>query len=238
MIDSGGGVTNLVSEQTAFYGRTLTEYQQVFNLDISHWRGRTVLDCPAGVSSFVSEANRQGVRAVACDPQYGRDVHDLADLARTCMDRLMENLRRNAQSYNWTFYSSIPAVRQYRLAALERFIRDYPAGLIEGRYVKSMMSSLPFADRSFDLVLSWNDYLSSEPLDYPIGLAGVLELFRVSRTEVRIYPNRWFDPSQLSPIDRLVDDLVRQDLDIDVKILPTSFEFRKGVNRLLQLTRK
>jgi hypothetical protein len=238
MNDKGGGVTHLIYEKTAFYGRTLAEYQQGFNLDLSQWKRKAVLDCPAGASSFVAEAGRLGIRAVACDVQYGRDIRELNDLARTNIDRMIGDLRRNAQAYNWTFYPSIPAVRQYRLAALERFARDYPAGLIEGRYVKGSLSLLPFTDRAFDLVLSWNDFLSEHDFDYPLFLAGVRELYRVSRTEVRIYINRWYDVSCAFPFESLMNDLVRYEPDMDVNQLKTSFEFQKGVHPLLQLTRK
>ena len=61
-------------DRVAFYGRTLSEYLKIFDLDLPSWRGRTILDCPSGASSFVAEAHRQGIQAVACDPLYGSEA--------------------------------------------------------------------------------------------------------------------------------------------------------------------
>jgi hypothetical protein len=52
--------------------------------------------------------------------------------------------------------------------------------LIEGRYVKGSLSLLPFTDRAFDLVLSWNDFLSEHDFDYPFISGRCEENFIVS----------------------------------------------------------
>jgi hypothetical protein len=54
--------------------------------------------------------------------------------------------------YNWDFYPSIKALKEYRTQALRQFISDYPAGIIEKRYINAELPKMPFDDKSFELV--------------------------------------------------------------------------------------
>ena len=44
-------------DRIAFFGRTYAEYMDMFGLGESLLRNGRILDCPAGASSFVAEAN-------------------------------------------------------------------------------------------------------------------------------------------------------------------------------------
>jgi ubiquinone/menaquinone biosynthesis C-methylase UbiE len=70
--------------------------------------------------------------------------------------RLILNMLRRVSLavnlYNWDFYPSIKALKEYRTQALRQFISDYPAGIIEKRYINAELPKMPFDDKSFDLV--------------------------------------------------------------------------------------
>ena len=51
-------------------GRVYEEYIAFFDLDIKELRGKKVLDCPSGVSSFVANAKDAGVEAIGTDILY------------------------------------------------------------------------------------------------------------------------------------------------------------------------
>ncbi len=228
--------TALQLDRVAFYGRTLAEYQKIFDFDLSAWKGSKILDCPAGASSFTAEAVNLGFEAVACDPMYGKDAKFLYERGRNDIDHVIERMRKVPHLYKWNFYPSIPALQEYRTAALERFARDYPVGFTQGRYVKASLPSLPFADASFDLVLSGHFLFTyCQDFDYEFHLASLIELYRVCLREVRIYPLQGPEAKPYGQMDQLLSDLKKRG--IVGQIFPTSFEFQRGSNQQLRLMR-
>jgi hypothetical protein len=141
-------------DRVAFYGRTLAEYERVFDLRLSDWSGGRVLDCPAGAASFASEASQIGMCVVACDPMFGPDAHTLYDQGLADVAHVMDRLDAAMHLYKWDFYPTKEALRDYRTRALRLFAEDYPKGRGEGRYVCAELPRLPFADGAFDITLS------------------------------------------------------------------------------------
>lgn len=223
-------------DRVAFYGRTLGEYLRIFDLDLESWQGRSILDCPAGASSFVAEAHVQGIQAVACDLLYGCDVMPLIDRGEADIRYVMERIARVPHLFRWDFYSSLSAVQDYRLTALRRFQDDYERGFEEQRYINAKLPRLPFEDRHFDLVLSGHFLFTySDRFDYAFHRATVLELIRVSAREVRIYPLQSPDAQPYRHMETLLSDLRQQG--IVAEISPVPFEFQRGSNRMLRLIR-
>lgn len=143
--------------RVVFYGRTLEEYRQMFALDdLKKLEGFTVLDCPAGPSSFVAEANKMGIHATGCDPLFGNDVSNLVAQGKEDIELVIRKISSVSHLYNWDFYGSPEGLKKYRKSALQAFELDYPDGFAQGRYVKAKLPSLPFGDNSFDLALSGN----------------------------------------------------------------------------------
>lgn len=108
-------------DRVAFYGRTLAEYLRIFDLDLPSWLGCTILDCPAGASSFVAEAGRQGVEAVACDPLYGSDVGRLIERGEADIQHVIERVARVPHLFQWDFYASVDALQACRAMALGQY---------------------------------------------------------------------------------------------------------------------
>ena len=148
------------------------------------------MDCPSGASSFVAEVKEKyGINAIGCDPLFGDDLKRLFERGEADIEYVTQRVSLAVNLYNWDFYPSIKALKEYRTQALRQFISDYPAGIIEKRYIKAECPKLPFDDKSFDLVLSGHFLFTySHKFDFSFLLSSVLELFRVSAREVRIYP--------------------------------------------------
>ncbi|MGD1836308.1 MAG: class I SAM-dependent methyltransferase [Nitrososphaeraceae archaeon] len=223
-------------DKVVFYGRTFTEYQQMFDLyDLSLLKKSKILDCPAGPSSFVAEANRQGIHAVGCDPLFGNEIQSLVENAEKDIEFTLEKISLASHLYNWDFYKSIAGLRQYRKRALKIFESDFKEeNNRDKHYVNARLPVLPFEDNSFDLALSANLlFYYSDLFDYSFHLYSILELLRVCSKEVRIYPIQGPYNHSCEYFDDLISALKKKN--IIVKIMSVPHEFQIGVNEMLCL---
>jgi hypothetical protein len=226
-------------DRIAFYGRTLAEYLLMFGInDIPSLKiYNTILDCPSGASSFVAEANsKHRMQAIGCDRLFDKDVKTLSKWGEDDIEYVLQRVSTDPNLYKWDFYSSIDKLRQYRKLALQQFLKDYPTGIKEKRYIKADLPKLPFEDKSFDLLLSGHFLFTySHKLDFPFILSSILELFRVSSKEVRIYP---LQKSSLQPYEQMNELLFALEMrKIKYDIVPVPFEFQRGSNKMLVLRR-
>jgi hypothetical protein len=216
-------------KRVAFYGRTLFEYFKMFHLnDIKDLKVYKILDCPTGASSFVAEAcNRYGINAVGCDPLFDKDTKVLQKLGEEDIEYVIEKVSNATNLYNWDFYTSLKDLRNYRRLALEKFILDYDeTSKGRKRYIQAVLPTLPFGDKSFDLVLSGHFLFTySHKFNFSFILSSIIELLRVSSKEVRIYP---LQKSCSEPYERMADLLsILDQHGASCKIVPVMFEFQK-----------
>eukprot|EP00698_Gefionella_okellyi_P025103 TRINITY_DN907_c0_g1_i3.p1 TRINITY_DN907_c0_g1~~TRINITY_DN907_c0_g1_i3.p1 ORF type:complete len:247 (+),score=16.92 TRINITY_DN907_c0_g1_i3:1399-2139(+) len=189
---------NFDLKEVAFYGRRLAEYVEMFGLDISTLVHRKVLDCAAGPASFAAEAVQLGVDVVACDPLYNLSAVELYERAA---DDLETTLQRISKATHLCTVSSnqLSSLRATREAANQLFLNHVRASTDTGCYVASGLPSLPFPDKTFDLVLTghflftYTDQLDggcmvNSPYDSTFHQDSILELLRVSQGPVLIYP--------------------------------------------------
>lgn len=225
-------------DRVAFYGRTIAEYQRMFDLDLLELRGKDLLDCPTGAASFVAEARKFGIRAVGCDPLYDCDSNELRTLGEQDICYVLNQIARSSSQFCWTFYRNVAEARAARTIALRGFLADFHRGGAEGRYVAASLPTLPFADNSFDIVLSGNFLFTySNLLGYDFILASIRELVRVSRQEVRIMPLLPAENDSGRPyarLDEMLDELRRDGVQAEICQVP--FEFKFGTNQMLRLT--
>ncbi|MEV3869921.1 methyltransferase domain-containing protein [Streptomyces sp. NPDC049906] len=166
--------------------RSFAEYRAMFALTDRDLTGR-VLDCPGGAAGFVAEAGRRGVDAVAVDPEYAGERGLLGVRALREVRHKHADLVRDAARYLWSWYGDPGRYTRMRIGAARSFAADLAAR--PERYVAGSLPRLPFPDRSFDLVLSSHLLFSyGARLDEDFHLAALLELARVARREVRLFP--------------------------------------------------
>lgn len=162
--------------------RSAREYRAMF--DLAELSTDSVLDCCAGGASFTADL---GGAALALDPVYAMGQAKLAEQIRVGQQGASALSYANEQHFDWSWYGSRERKEEMRAEAAQRFLADIAAR--PGHYVAGDVHHLPFADNSFDLVLSshllftWSDVLDEE-----WHRRAIAELVRVSRGEVRIFP--------------------------------------------------
>ncbi len=235
MDDSSSGQDGIQLDRVVFFGRTLSEYVKFFDLDLSQWQSRRILDCPSGAASFVAEANNMGIDAVACDLLFNLDENILINQGKADFDQVVEKISLVSQFYNWEFYGGFEGYKEYRKTAFHHFTQDYAMGRDAGRYIKAELPKLPFADKSFDLVLCGHFlFLYSDEFDYTFHFNSILELYRVCSQEVRIYPLQSKNVKPYPLMDNLLFDLKAAGIATEVVRVP--WEFQKGSKHMLRLT--
>jgi hypothetical protein len=238
-------------DRVVFIGRTFSEYMAMFNLHPFQLKGLRILDCPSGASSFVAEAlsSQYHIKEIiGCDLLYKEDnVDELKNLGKKDLDYMIKQLSRVPDFYEWNIYSSIKDLYEARSNAFKRFISDYELDrfttrkdeIIKNRYIHATLPNLPFENRTFDLVLSSNLlFYYHNMFDYDFHLNSILELLRVTRKEVRIFPCQKPDATFPDYFDKLLDNInTRMNKNISFKIEKVSHEFRRGVNKMLKINK-
>jgi len=236
---------NIQLDRVVFFGRTLSEYVQFFDLDLTAWQGKRILDCPSGAASFVAEANQMGIQVVGCDRLFNLEPEILYQRGQADIDRVIEQTAQLPDLFNWEVYQSNEGLKNFRNLALEKFAQDYPDGRKNGRYINGSLPQLPFTNDSFDLVLSGHFLfiygeeaidVNDSPFGYQFHRTAILELLRVSSQEVRIYPIQNQGSQYHSYLEPLLAELT--ELGITTEILTVPWEFKKGSNQMLRLIKK
>ncbi|MFD4397437.1 class I SAM-dependent methyltransferase [Kitasatospora sp. NPDC058478] len=215
--------------------RSFDEYRAMFALtDGDLAPGRRILDCPGGAAAFTAEAGRRGIDAVAVDREYAHHREDLGVLVERETRHKRDQLVREAPEFVWTWYGDPDRLTRQWIANARDFQADIAAR--PDRYVAGSLPELPFADDSFDLVLSSHLLFSyGNRLDGDFHLAALLELARIARREVRLFPVMVYDTGvRYGELDGL-----RQHLDalgIPSHVERVDYEFQPGDNELLVLS--
>ncbi len=221
-------------DRVVLLGRTLAEYCGYFLLEPDKLRGRRVLDVAGGVSSFCAEANEQGIQVTSLDPIYSMSPDEIARRSGPDLDCVIAGVR-GLPTYKWVNYRDPEHVRELRQKAVTTFLRDFPAH--PERYRTGQLPELPFADDSFELTLvSYFLFVYEDHFDYEFHRAAVLELMRVTRGEVRIYPTVTFEAEPSLNMARLLSDAACAALHFEE--VTTDFEFLVGSNKFLRITRR
>jgi len=224
----------LVLDRVVLLGRTLDEYVRYFALDLEAWRGRAVLDVAAGVGSFCAEARARGLDVTAFDRIYDLAWETIQERCEPDLDQVVANIG-GLPTYKWDFYRTPENLRRLREQAYRTFLADYRAH--REHYVAGSLPTLPFADRQFDLVLvSYLLLVYEDRFDYEFHRASLLELMRVTRGEVRLYPIVNFEARRCSYIDRFKADAAFAGIEFDE--VQTDFEFLVGSNWFLRMRRR
>jgi hypothetical protein len=195
--------------------------------------GKRLLGCGDGPASFNAVLSRRGGRAVSADPLYRFSVEEIRDRIAATFELVLEQTRQNADEFVWTRIRSVAELGQVRLAAMEEFLSDYPAGRAGGRYRAAALPSLPFADNEFDLALcSHLLFLYSEQFSAQFHVESVRELCRVAR-EVRIFPLLELGARPSRHLEPVMAQLKKSGYALQVQAVP--YEFQKGGNRMLRV---
>lgn len=213
-----------------FIGRTFAEYRRMFGLDLADLRGRSVLDCPGGPSSFTAIASQLEATALAVDPKYGPSVSALEATCSAAVEQDIAQLREQRDLFVWNEYGDVDTRGRYLRAAYERFLADYAQH--PGRYVPAALPALPFQSNAFSLVLSGNFlFLYDDRLDLPFHRTAVRELARVARDELRVFTLASLDRQRSDFVTSVVETLRADGLEVEFREVP--YEFQPDATEML-----
>ncbi len=216
------------------WGRTMAEYQGMFDLRERELQGR-ILGCGDGPASFNAEMTAQGRSVVSVDPLYAFPGEAIERRVEETYDIIMEQLARNRDDFVWTYVPSLPALGERRMWAMRRFLADYAAGKREGRYVEASLPDLPFEDYSFDLALSSHFlFLYSREFDLDFHVQALEEMLRVA-PEARAFPLLQVGGAPSPHVQGVIEVFALRG--IEARVMEAPYEFQKGGNRMLRLRR-
>ncbi|MGH9237910.1 MAG: SAM-dependent methyltransferase [Vicinamibacterales bacterium] len=214
------------------WGRSFDEYQRMFALSETD-RGRTIVGCGDGPASFNAEATRRGSTVVSCDPIYRYDVDQLRERIAVTYQEILEQTRLNASEFIWSTIRSVEELGQVRMAAMNDFLDDYPAGRTDGRYIDAALPELPFSDGTFDLALcSHFLFLYTTQLGESFHLRAIREMCRVAR-EVRVFPLLALGAVPSPFVEPVMAEFQRDGISVSLERVP--YEFQRGGNTMMRI---
>lgn len=217
------------------WGRSFEEYLAMFSLADNDLEGR-ILGCGDGPAGFQAEASRRGLSVISCDPIYAFTKEEIASRIAATYTEVIEQTRRNPSAFVWDRMASVEELGRVRMAAMQAFLEDYPAGLLEGRYVNAELPVLPFSDHRFDLALcSHLLFLYSRQLDAAFHQASLLELTRVAH-EVRVFPLLELGGTVSPHLAGQVEGLRAAGFRVSVERV--GYEFQRGACEMLRIQRE
>ena len=223
--------------KVVFYGRSLAEYELIFNLHRTSLAGKKILDCPGGTASFAAEARPLGADVWCVDPGYALPPSEWERIAAEDIGQTLAEVRRIHHVYRWDYYSNWEQMRAARFEILNRFIEDWRKVRTLGRHVAARLPRLPFRDREFDLVLSGHLlFIYRELLPPDFQILALQELVRVSRGEVRVFPVSQMNREPFPKLDELRRDLKKSGIETEMQ--KSRGEFAKGWNTLMILRKE
>ena len=228
----GGGAFD--TSEVLPWGRNRIEYGAFF--DLVDWTSPgAILDCGGGPSSFTAEMTALGHRAVAADPLYRRSKASITAAIDRSRQVMMDGLLSARDRFLWHDYGSPEGVEATRLSTMKFFLKDYDEGRRAGRYLPAALPDLPFADDSFALSLvSHLLLLYSAQLDLEFHLTSAIELLRVA-PELRVFPLLDIEGHMSCHLVPLAERLRARGYGVEVRRV--AYEFQKGGNRMLRVTR-
>jgi hypothetical protein len=216
------------------WGRSFAEYRAMFALTDADLEGR-VLGCGDGPASFNAVATRRGVRVVSCDPIYRWTAAEIQARIDATYQEVIDQTRRNHQEFVWNTIRSVEELGQIRMAAMNDFLDDYPAGRATGRYIEAALPQLPFSDSSFDLALcSHFLFLYTTQLGEAFHQHAIREMCRVA-SEVRVFPLLALGAEPSPLVNPAAAELRERGFSVSIEAV--DYEFQRGGNKMMRIRR-
>ena len=216
------------------WGRNIDEYKDMFLL-IDGDMKKKIAGFGDGPASFNRQATELGCSVTSFDPIYAFSKQQLEARISEVKDIVMQQMAENSENYVWDKIRSLDELEQTRMSAMKMFLDDYEQGRKEGRYIcHELPNRLSFPDDSFDIGLSSHFLLMYTSLGYDFHIKAISEMLRVCR-QVRIFPLCDLDSNDSEMIQSVIDHFAQR---FDTQIKQTPYQFQKGADRLLIISRK
>jgi hypothetical protein len=220
--------------QVVPWGRSFEEYVAMFALTEAEL-GRPILGCGDGPASFNAVLTQRGGHIISVDPLYRFSQSDIRERIRQTYAEIIEQTRKNMHEFIWTSIKSVEELGRLRMAAMEGFLSDYPAGVTEKRYVDGELPHLPFPDKTFDrAICSHLLFLYSEQLSEDFHVESIKELCRVAN-EARIFPLLELGSRKSRHVEAVSTRLAAEGYSVAIRTVP--YEFQRGGNQMMSVKR-
>ena len=197
--------------------------------------GGKVLDCAAGPASFNAEATSEGRAVVSCDPLYDFTADEIRSRIEATHATLVANAREARDEFVWREIESPEHLGRVRLAAMQRFLDDFPQGLREGRYLSRAFPHLGFPNGAFDLALcSHFLFTYSELLSLDFHVTSIGEMCRVAG-EALVFPLLQGYGGRSPHLQPVVARLRESGYRVEIRSVP--YEFQRGGDEMLTVSR-
>jgi hypothetical protein len=218
------------------WGRCLDEYIGMFSLTSSDLN-LEIIDCAGGPASFNAEMNRQGKKVISCDPVYQFTAVEIGDRIQETYHTVIDGVKANVDGYLWNNFESPYQLGSVRMKAMQEFLEDFPSGLQQGRYMTAELPVLPFENGQFDLALcSHFLFTYSHLLSEEFHRSAITEMCRVAK-EVRVFPLlQSFSGEESEHLNPIVTELKKRSFSVEIQETP--YEFQKGGNKMLRVSKK
>ncbi|KAI7253374.1 hypothetical protein KC345_g11383, partial [Hortaea werneckii] len=174
------------------------------------------------------------LQPLPADIAYYYPADTLLDKGLKDIGHAMQELEKVRNNFVWNDFDSVGDVEQTRIEALTVSTKDREQN--GSRYIPVELPRLPFADACFDLTLSAHFlFMYSDRLDYDFHLQTLMELMRVTTDEIRIFPLVDLSCKRYEQLDRLILEISSQGWNAEELQVP--YEFQKGANSMLRITR-
>jgi SAM-dependent methyltransferase len=214
------------------WGRTLKEYQLMFNLSDADLNLK-ILGCGDGPASFNAEMTEFGYKVVSLDPIYQFSAEEIRKRVEASYQPIISLVTQNRDRYVWQTFHDPEELGKARLAAMEKFLLDYEIGKAEGRYLAHSLPNLDFSSNQFELcVCSHLLFLYSDNFSLDFHLASIQELLRIA-PEVRIFPLFKMDCTPSPYVDVVIQEFSSQGYQVQIETV--AYEFQKGGNQMLSI---
>lgn len=215
------------------WGRNLEEYQMMFQLDESDI-SKKIAGFGDGPASFNYEATQKGYSVTSFDPIYQFTKEQLQQRIEETRVTVMKQMEENTDSFVWTNIKNLDELEDIRMSAMKVFLEDYEKGKQEKRYIyHELPEGLSIEDNTFDIGLSSHFLLMYTALGYDFHIQAISEMLRVCK-EVRIFPLLDLAGEDSEMIQDVIQYFKEK---YTVEIRDTEYEFQKGGNKLLVITK-
>jgi ubiquinone/menaquinone biosynthesis C-methylase UbiE len=215
-------------EKVVPWGRSYTEYVSMFHLSPG-FLSQKVLGCGDGPAAFNAVANAFGGNVTSIDPIFELSKNEIEKRIKETFTEVIDQTKANMDKFNWEQFGSLEGLGIIRMKSMKQFLNDYDQGKEEGRYIEASLPKMPFADKSFDLVLcSHFLLLYSDMFDLDFHIKAIDEMLRVGN-EVRIFPVVDLNSEKSKHLDAIMEKYTYHEL------LTVNYEFQKNGNQMLKI---
>ena len=215
------------------WGRSFNEYQQMFALKEKDLTSK-IMSVGDGPAAFNAGMYKAGHKVTSVDPIYALSKEAIWHKILEVKDDLLQFVANHKDQYIWKQIKNVTELEHVRMQSMKIFLEDFETGLAEERYINhALPDMLPFADHSFDLVLSSHFLLLYAQLGFDFHYLSIKEMLRLGK-EVRIFPVVNLDQHTNLLINQLVEVLEN---DFLVTFQKVDYEFQKGADQMMVLSK-